>query len=106
MGPLKQEINKVLEAHIIRLNYLVGIFNLASIKLNNYTIIKSGFRKTGIVPINRNAFNDNYFVASLTHENSSPAIFNEFRYNNEVLVIKSTRISLKRVDGEIHIELT
>ena len=55
--------------------------------------------------MNISAFSENDFVASFTLGNSPPIIFNEHLYNNEVLVVKSPRISLKRVDGEIHIEL-
>ena len=110
MGPLKQAINKVLEAHIkhrniVRLVDLVGIYNVASMTLGNYSIIKSGFNKTGILPFNRNAFNDIDFLPSLTSVNSTPTLFNEHVYTNEVLVVHSPRISLKRVDGEIHIVL-
>ena len=67
--------------------------------------MKSGFRNIGILSINRSAFSENDLVASLTLGNSPPTIFNEHLYNNEVLVVKSPRIPLKSMNGEIHIEL-
>ena len=100
MGLLKQAINKVLEAHIkynniVRLQDLVGIYNLSTIKLNIESITKSGFKKTGIYPYNQEAFSERDFIPSVV-ETTATSYSNNILLNTELLVIKSPTIMVKR----------
>ena len=91
MSPLKSYCNKglshmVIQREYVRLRDLAGIFAKAYENAATLSIAKNGFRKTGIVPINRHIFTEEDFAPSMPteriHSNSMLLIINAYTFNN------------------------
>ena len=86
MGPLKTHCNHEIDAIVrnrefVRLYELAGIFARAYTKAATPSIAVSGFRKTGIYPVNRSVFTDDDYAPSLLR--SSQEIYLEDSRNTE-----------------------
>ena len=114
MGPLKSNINKLLELHIkenaiVRLHDLVGIYSLATMNMDMVKLAISGFRKTGIYPFNDKSFSDEDFLPSATQEYHIDDIGEHVRLllikKNSTLIIQSPAIRITRSNNDIIVDI-